>query len=164
MKLKEVLTEKTRKLYREAFPPEERRQEDMMIVGDDRFHFLTLLDEKNAELGLLSLWSFPDFNYIEHFAIFPELRGNGLGSEALRLVSDPVILEIEPPESGPQAACRLEFYLRNGFRILDYDYVQPPYSPGFPSLPLLLMARGNIRRSPAEIAGILHRIVYNKLD
>lgn len=163
MFIKEI-TEQTRMLYRSAFPPEERRPEGKIIVDDERFSFNTIVNDKGRELGLMTIWIFPDFNYIEHFAVFPELRGCGIGTEALRLIPDPVVLEIEPPDTGTEAKNRMEFYRRNGFRELDHEYIQPPYSSELSPVPLRLMARGNFQLSPSEISRILHNEVYRAFN
>lgn len=148
-------------LYHDAFPPEERRPDNKMIPMRPEFGFYAVTDVGKT-VGLLSMWQFNSFNYIEHFAIFPEMRNCGYGSRTLSLVPDPVILEVEPAEISHLAASRIEFYKRNGFRELDFDYVQPPYSPRLPEVRLRLMARGTLLVSPEEIAKTLHQEVYGQ--
>lgn len=162
MKLIQTISNRLIQLYKDAFPPEERRPDSEIIPDDGRFCFFTIFDD-DIEIGLLTLWRFESFCYIEHFAIFPELKSKGYGSEVLRLVDDPVVLEVEPGDVSRQAASRVEFYKRNGFRELDYDYVQPPYSPELSAVRLRLMARGNLQISAKEITAILHQEVYRQI-
>lgn len=114
-------------------------------------------------IGLIIFWEFDDFVYIEHFATSHHVRGMGLGSKTLDYIKSrftkPIVLEIEMPESSPIAARRMEFYRRNGFKpIWDFNYIQPPYSPELPSLPLLLMSTGEAE--PKRISDTIHRRVY----
>lgn len=148
-------------LYIASFPPEERRPEGKMFPAAKSFRFCAI--ERNGQIvGLLSYWVFDAFNYIEHFAIIPELRGLGFGSDALQLLSDPIVLEVEPPESGVEAARRLQFYLRNGFRVLTKEYTQPPYSAGLSSVRLWLLVRGNLKVDVSEVITTLHQEVYRQ--
>ena len=71
-------------------------------------------------------------------------------------VSPSVLLEVEMPETD-FARRRIGFYERNGFRVRDeFKYIQPPYSPGQPSLELLLMTHGDVPlRSSLDLAEML---------
>lgn len=141
-------------LYVEAFPPEERRPLEEMPPADAAYRFYAI-----DGCGLLSTWEFEDFTYIEHFAIRAELRGSGIGSAALAALRGNLILEVEPPHTGTTARRRIAFYKRNGFRLLNIAYVQPPYSKDLPSVELRLMVRGAISDIDAAIRTI-HRRVY----
>ena len=55
---------------------------------------------------------------------------------------------------------RIGFYRRNGFRLLEADYIQPPYAEDLPSLPLKLMSRGELPDIDRVIS-TLHQRVYN---
>lgn len=140
-------------LYETAFPPEERRPSEMMPPSDPAFHFYAIGDS-----GLLTTWEFPGVTYVEHFAVYPETRGQGVGGKALGELQGAVILEVEPPEQSPEAARRVRFYERNGFRLLDVDYMQPSYAPGLPSIPLRLMLRGEA--DVDEAVRLIHSRVY----
>lgn len=117
---------------------------------------------KTVEVGLVTVWEFDGFSYVEHFAVQPGLRGAGVGSWVLSQLREPVILEVEPAGSTPEAERRIRFYERNGFRVLDVPYVQPPYSSELPELELKLMLRGDIEDIDAVIKTI-HKNVYNKV-
>ncbi len=75
----------------------------------------------------------------------------------------PTVLEVEPaPADQPHSlpSRRIRFYERAGFSIIDRGYVQPPYSPALPAVPLWLMST-NLTISPARVAATLHRKVYD---
>ena len=159
------------KLYCDAFPAEERRPFDhFLLEPDDKLrgpylHIILLskgITDKFA--GLLTTWQFDDFVYIEHLATMPGLRGSGIGTsviEGLRgRVGCPLVLEAEHPSAdNPMAARRLAFYDRLGFDVIDSGYIQPPYGPGLPEVPLRLLA-DSTDLDAAEVARTLHREVY----
>lgn len=159
MKLKRITKreemEQLLKLYVEAFPPEERRPLEQMPPDDEAFELYAIADD-----GLLTAWKFDGYTYVEHFAVYPDKRDNGVGTKALAALSGPVILEVEPPESGEAARRRIAFYERNGFRQIDYDYMQPAYSPGLPTIPMKLMVRGTLPCSIATAVQTLRHRVY----
>ena len=116
-------------------------------------------------LGLLTTWTFDTFTYIEHFALSPEVRGRGYGSEALQMLiaqtKQPLILEAEPP-TDELTRRRIRFYERSGFTLYDYPYLQPAYTADSQPTPLRLMGFGFEPSSPSlsSIAHTLHREVY----
>lgn len=134
-------------LYEQAFPESERRpvaEWQRLMREDDNFHIYRISTPVCDFCGFISCWLFDGFSYIEHFAIEPSRRGGGLGGKALvmtfkNLPPKPVILEVEPPAE-PMALRRVMFYRRNGMELLQRTYIQPPYTPGLPPLPLYLMS------------------------
>lgn len=150
-------------LYESAFPPDERRPREQMPPADPAFRLWAVGDD-----GLLTTWHFDGYTYVEHFAVFPDRRGGGIGSRALAAIEGPVILEVEPPESGEMARRRIDFYRRNGFRLEDLKYIQPPYSPASSPasspVELRLMVRGQLPVPLAEAAATLRRRVYLSPD
>lgn len=123
-------------LYEDSFPPEERRPWDALASLPDNFSVYGITCGGTVT-GLITLWRFEgEMVYIEHFAVDPAMRGSGIGKSVLaavrRMASPlPVILEVEPEGSTPEAARRLGFYRRNGFiDFPEFNYIQPPYSPG----------------------------------
>ena len=137
--------EQIRQLYFDSFPPEERRPWESLVAPEDDGPILRTVQHDGVFAGMISYWDFGAFAYVEHFAILPSLRGGGTGAKTLAALKDalvkPIVLEVEPPcEDNPMAARRIGFYHRNGFETLDYDYIQPPYAPGLPSVPLILMS------------------------
>jgi len=120
-------------LYRISFPHHEQRQSlsQEAILQDDAYHF-TLLYDEDAFVGLLLCWETPDFIYVEHFCILPELRSKGYGQQALNLLGQQdktVILEIDPPVDAISLR-RKGFYQRCGFVENPYPHIHPPYHKG----------------------------------
>lgn len=156
-----------RKFYEESFPAAERRDWQLIVSpklpGSPELYAI-IADGRLA--GMLTLWNFDRFSYVEHFAIAPELRSRGVGSEAMRQLMEkignrPLVVEIEPPTADhPETLSRRDFYSRLGFSTISTDYIQPPYSASLPPVPMHLMATTIL---PAQsTASVLHREVYGK--
>lgn len=146
--IKEKLSQ-IRKIYEEAFPEIERRTFSNLCAAFERFPYvgLHLISEADAVVGFIIYWEFSEFVYVEYFAISEELRGRGLGKKSFREFAErqakPIVIEVELPES--DLACRrIGFYQRLGFTLQDVEYIQPPYHPDLPDLPLNLMTYGKI--------------------
>lgn len=138
-------------LYESAFPDEERRDLSWQAraLADADFH-CTELHRGGDFVGLLTYWLPSDktFLYVEHLAVLPECRGQGVGSAALAWLAEqasatPILLEIESPEDA-RTRQRQAFYERNGYTLLPYPHEQWPYHPHSPAVPLKLMARGAV--------------------
>lgn len=143
-------------LYESAFPVEERR---VWAPRPEGLRLRIARDENARFLGFITSWQLPDaITYVEHLAVMPELRGSGIGGEIIDALTGKIILEVELPNS-PAARRRIDFYERHGFKAAhDVDYVQPPYQPGLPEVPMMLMCRGDIDAADAALK--LHSIVY----
>lgn len=155
------------RLYLDSFPPEERRPWNNIASPSDRQKpelFAIIADGRLA--GMLTLWTFDRFAYVEHLAVDPSLRACGIGSAAMRELirkvgRKPVVLEIEPPVAErPETIRRHDFYSALGFVTIDRQYIQPPYSPELPSVQLHLMATTVL--PPLSTSATLHREVYGK--
>jgi len=151
-------------LYTQSFPPEERRP--WLQIADTAsmplLYGIYVGDTTFA--GIITVWNFDKYAYVEHFAVDPSSRGGGIGAKALsalrRKLGIPVVLEVEPPEHpDPMAPRRIAFYQRCGFTLLDYPYIQPSYAPGLPSVPLCLMTT-DPTLDPTDITATLHTRVY----
>lgn len=133
-------------LLEKSFPPDERRTKEAQrrLFEHPAYRVLCFRDEKGLR-AFMALWDFDDFCFLEHFAVDPELRGQGVGSSLLAelgtLCNNPLVLEVESPEND-LAVRRIGFYRRNGFFTNDYPYVQPAYSKDKKALPMILMTRG----------------------
>lgn len=159
------------KLYDESFPEDERR------IYRNAEHFESFVKEKGAKFhgfaaedggvftAFLTYWTFKGYVYVEHFAVVPEKRGRNIGRLMLehlfRTVGEDVLLEVEKPETD-EARRRIAFYEKCGFRLReDINYVQPPYSEGQKSLPMMLMTHGDVKlRDTADLREMLTE-VYN---
>ncbi len=131
-------------LYEMAFPQEERRDRDSFseVFLDTHAEFW-FVEQRGEVQGFLNTWRFEECLYGEHFAVFPEARGNRIGEHALRVVLEherlPILIEIEPPEDEIKMR-RKAFYERMGLRVVSTTYQQPPYAKGGLGLPLYLMS------------------------
>lgn len=159
--------ERVRKLYFESFPPEERREwpavERLLAARRGRMAMYEIL-LCGRPAGFITWWNMDGFAYVEHFAVDPGCRGGGVGRNAIvsfvAAVGKPVVLEVEPASTGGMARRRIAFYERCGFTAHPgYDYVQPPYGPGLPPVPLMLMTAGGDVSLP-DAASALHLHVY----
>lgn len=130
-------------LYTESFPVEERRDisELLKILNDPQMFFTAILIDKQC-VGLLIYWRFEGFSYVEHFAIFQDQRGKGIGTKVLvwlQQQGEPVLLEVEIPYD-PVSQRRVSFYNRCGFNSLPINYFQPPYRESESLLPMMLFS------------------------
>lgn len=115
-----------KEIYTSSFPLDERRDFDLVIEMEckDGFDFYVIKSSLEGEkpIGIISLWKFEDFVYIEHFAIDKSLRQKGYGSvvikEILSKYSQPFIIEVEPP-TNVEALKRINFYIKPNFLYLD---------------------------------------------
>lgn len=160
------------RLYRESFPPDERRDEAMLaglICSGTVSLLLISADDSGSPLGFATVWRLPlagggEVRYVEHLATLPVCRGRGIGGMAVsRLLHDgPLVLEVEP-EGEEMADRRIGFYRRHGMTLHDgYDYWQPPYSPELNGLAMRLMTGGAEFDRPRldEVRDALYRYVY----
>lgn len=162
-----------KEIYTSSFPLDERRDFDLVLdmVGKEGFDFYVIKSslEDEKPIGIISLWKFEDFVYIEHFAIDKSLRQKGYGSvvikEILSKYSQPFIIEVEPP-TNVEALKRINFYKKLNFSLLDFNYLQPAYSPTQNPLQMNLMtnnilyfANENIRKA----VSLIHQKVYKVL-
>lgn len=132
-------------LLEEAFPDTEIRTMEGQRALLSRSHYRLLLERaKGGSLSaVLAVWEFSSFRYVEHIAVSPAARGQGLGARLLTAYlsesPSPVFLEVEPPET-ETARRRIGFYRRLGFHLNKFPYVQPPLREGKHPLPLCVMS------------------------
>ena len=135
---------KLAELYIEAFPSEERRDlsqlERLLKSQSEMFYNAVECDGKLA--GLFSFWNFGDFWYLEHLAVYADMRNHKIGQQILDFAKEHLtgirLLEVEPDDH-EMAVRRINYYQRNGYKILEKDYVQPSYDGMRSALPLWIM-------------------------
>lgn len=109
-------------LLEASLPPDEFRARDdqRRALVDPAFCPYVLVDAQEAVRGLVTVWDFDGFAFIEHLAVAPELRCGGLGSALLQdaFARRPkrFCLEVDPPETA-LARRRIAFYERNGLSL-----------------------------------------------
>ncbi len=161
------INSKLRQIYEEAFPLDERRDWNQLmgLTGNSNFCLNEIYFE-NRLIGFISVWNLGEFSFIEHFAILKDERGKGFGSLALtRIIAQnytPFILEVEEPHNLINKK-RISFYENMGFKVVQDDYYQPPYSAGKNKVKMLLMsypeAINNLEFK--KIKGLIYDLVYN---
>lgn len=168
---KTEITADMERLYLDSFPPEERREWQDIVErsrsSDHPLHF-TFVTRRGEAAGFITWWQFSKFRYVEHFAIRPAMRGGGIGAKAMKLFvgqrRTPVVLEVELPAASEMAERRVHFYERCGFTAHPgYEYIQPPYAEGLPSVPLMLMTSAS-GKQPVDLKAVdrtLKVMVYN---
>ena len=149
-------------LIKASFPPDEYRtyENHLAILDHPRYTLLTNGDRT----ALISLWRFEDFTFVEHFAVSPQCRNRGLGTQILQEIlsslSCPVCLEAELPETD-LARRRLDFYRRNGFTVNPFPYFQPAYTPDHKAVPMQILSTVPLTREQFEhIRDVLYHQVY----
>lgn len=131
-------------IYFDSFPADERRewQEIQKLLTHPSYN-LYRIDVNNELTGLISIWRWPEFIYIEHFAISTLTRGQGMGTQVMKQIinenSPLIIVEVDLPDT-EQSIRRIAFYERLGFSLCPEDYYQPPYSPGMVKVKMILMS------------------------
>lgn len=118
-------------LYLRAFPATERKPFPEMV---ERQKMNTMdifsIESENGFWGLAILAHDKDITLLDYFAISDELRGQGLGSLAIRSLQElfkdrRFILEIETTKKPcidlEMREQRKSFYLRNGLHTMDFD-------------------------------------------
>lgn len=120
-----------RALYESAFPENERRPFDELMTVFGSAHILLAFYSDDVFCGFASLLTVEDITHIMYFAILPHLRGAGLGSRALALITawkpgNRYIADLEAELSDApnfiQRKRRKAFYLRNGFAVSEASY------------------------------------------
>jgi len=117
-------------LYDLAFPfHEQRSNQGRQSVQRCSDYYLYYFTDNSVFVCFIGSWKITNFFYIEHFAISPQLRGQGYGQKVLKLFSKQVakiILEIDPVID-EQSRKRLSFYKRCGFEQNEYKHTHPSY-------------------------------------
>jgi GNAT superfamily N-acetyltransferase len=156
-------------IYEESFPADERRPlaVQLQILSDSRYTFMPLLDEGTSVVGVLGLWKFEAFTFIEHIAISSACRGTGLGTSTVKELQDevrlPLVLETELPEMNGQAPKRIRWYENLGFYYNHQEYYQPAYAMQRNPVPSRIMSYPH-QLSPGDFQSIretLYSQVYH---
>lgn len=159
-------------LYETAFPPGERILVSHVLNvlhkqarGGSSGHLLAAVDQERALAGII-FDEEPEEGetaFLWYFAVDPQMRGHGLGSQIYRGVlerlrpqvralifdlEDPA--EMETPEAAALAERRIAFYRRMGARLLGGVEYRQYVGPHQPPLPLLLMVHPVREISPRE--------------
>lgn len=170
MRLIEIKPEEFDGIYAEMeknFIPDERRDYEhaRRVLDCPAFHVFHVENE-GVKVGFISVWVLNGLTFAEHFVIFEQFRGNGLGARVLPLLQEKfprIVLECERPET-PMQARRAAFYKRHGFCENDCDYYQPAYRASAHEVPMLLLSYPAPLDDPAATAAYIRREVYERTD
>ena len=154
-------------IYREmqkSFIPDELRDKDAARQTFENESYSVYLALENGEqVGFITTWHFPDFEFAEHFVVYEKLRNRGFGKKILEKLTEKfprVVLEVEHPTT-EIAARRLAFYKRYGFCENPQPYTQPAYSPTSSEVPLIIMSYPQELQNFDDTIAEIKRIVYN---
>jgi GNAT superfamily N-acetyltransferase len=121
-------------IYRYSFPIYEQRTfEHQQTAFKSPLYHLDVCVEEGVVIGFIAYWIFPDYAYVEHYAMAKEARGQGYGTKILgdflrRMAGRIVVLEIDPVIDEVSTR-RLEFYQRLGFQESPFRHTCPKYQP-----------------------------------
>lgn len=120
-----ALFEAAQELSELSFPAPLRRDRSAFAAAfsDPAFECL-VFREREAVIGFVSLWYFPDYLFLEAIAVAPEFRGLGLGSERLRDLMTSVVNPIAALSHSAYPAA-LDFFTKNRFVVNQGRYLLP---------------------------------------
>ncbi len=151
-------------IMEKSFPLEEYRPYNEQKELFENEYYKVYVEKDTFVKGFIAVWDFAEFLYIEHFAVNPEYRNQGIGAKILKEITSlyrkTVCLEVEPPKN-EMTKRRVSFYERNGFFLNGYPYVQPPISKGKSPVPLMIMSSGK-KLAQAEFESV-KTILYKKV-
>lgn len=119
-------------VYEESFPVEERRDIPHLryLIENRESMYFNAIECDGGVAGLFVYWKLDGFYYLEHLAVYAEMRNKKIGQQVLDFVRDNLhglrILEVEHAEDEITTR-RVNYYQRNGYKILDRSYIQPSY-------------------------------------
>ncbi|EPW8796374.1 GNAT family N-acetyltransferase [Morganella morganii] len=132
-----------RPLYESAFPlHEQRTRAGREKLFSQSGYYMYQIRDNDCFAGFTGCWQIGSLFYIEHIAIAPQMRGSGVGQQALSLFCQEkqrVVLEIDPL-TDEVAQRRLRFYQHCGFAVNDYIHHHPAYRPEFPPHELVILS------------------------
>lgn len=154
-------------LYTNSFPTYSRRTwAGLEALFNKKPSFQSIAVKQNSDfVGLIHFWQFEKFLFIEHFAIHPDFRNNGLGSKIMKefiaKTELPVVIETETPHS-QIASRRIHFYERIGFYLISNFYMQPPYEGSQVLLSMLIMTNNYhfVNKHFQQIKNSIYKDVY----
>ena len=115
-------------LMKLSFPPAEFRiYEEALALLDYPNYNILAAEEDGVLQAFIAEWVLKDIHFVEHFAVNPEARGQGLGTRIMRdylAQTHPVVIEVEA-EDTLIAKRRIAFYERLGFVQSGIEYLQP---------------------------------------
>ena len=130
-------------IYESSFSSDERRTSELQkeLIKNEQYNFFIVI-KNNILVAIITDWNFKDFSFVEHLAVKKDLRGKGIGTELLKEYisrnKQKIVLEVKKPED-ESAVKRIRFYEEIGFKLNNFDYIQPPYGKDKSPVSMLLM-------------------------
>ena len=139
--MKSTYLPQVKALYESAFPANERIPIKHLLDDKIKREFLAFFNKDNGEnaaapkfCGFSNSITHGSITNIVYFAVVPELRSRGYGSQILQVIREQhpdtrIVVDIEVEEDSKDAEelerrnRRRDFYLRNGFGSSPVDYV-----------------------------------------
>lgn len=153
-------------LLHESFPEAERRDDVGQRDNVDNCADFTcyLISDDELLVGLITVWKFAGFSYVEHLATSPSVRNKGYGRKIMEVLQQqfPGVIILKWRNRGRMESPRIGFYQRCGFSLCEKEYVQPSYRKGGETLPMFLMYAGTetIDKEFESIRNEIYRRVY----
>lgn len=153
------------RIYIDSFPSNERRLWKQIVEGVEGLKAKPIFNDAIL-CGFVTTWALNGALYVEHLVIDEMLRGRGLGGKVMQELlaltnGEPLILEVEPRGTTSEAERRIAFYERQGLKLLEYEYIQPPYVEGGEFIRLDLMSSQTLSYDQIEeMVQELYRVVY----
>ena len=128
--------EKVYNILSESFPIEEYRtkEDQKVLLHNDKYNIAVYKNDENEIIGLIAYYDFKSYIHMEHFAVSKSERGNGIGRKFLgefkKAIANDITLEVELPQDNISKG-RIEFYKSMGFKLYNYEYLQPPLRKDF---------------------------------
>lgn len=128
------LLKKIHRLYKTAFPENERKPFFMFLWGrkQGKYDIIAIRSDDNEFLGLAIVIISEEFALMDYFAVCETKRGSGIGTRALKLIQKKYrdkkfLLEIESTkvscENRSQRITRKNFYEHCGMKAMDYSVI-----------------------------------------
>lgn len=121
-------------IYRYSFPVfEQRTPAHQEVAFKSNLYHMDAYINNGEVIGFIGYWIFPDYAYVEHYAMAKESRGQGYGTKILKdflawQQGKIVVLEIDPVVDEISTR-RLHFYQNLGFQESPFRYTCPKYQP-----------------------------------
>jgi len=130
-------------LYESAFPLHEKRNHAAKVRAFNHANYQLQAWFDDAQfVGMIGVWDFGDYSYIEHLAVNDQLRGQGYGKQMLSQFlqqSPQTILEIDPLTT-EIAHKRLRFYQSLGFQVNHFAHYHPTYHANIADHELIVLS------------------------
>lgn len=142
-KFNEVYPEDERRLYKSA-----EHVANYIKMKGGKFHGFAYDDGGEDYLGYVTYWTLNHLVFIERLAVVPKHGKNverKLLTHLFEMAQPNALIEVEDPSSSPEAAEKVEFLEKEGFRLRkDINFVQPNKKAMESGIKIMLMTHGDV--------------------